>query len=61
MAQKTTLKDFEAVFPKLEEELVAHAKKYGLPDEYVKWYRQVGSTTDDTLGRAELESVFRMF
>lgn len=41
MAQKTTLKEFESVFPKLEEALLAHAKQYGLPEEYLQWYKQV--------------------
>ncbi len=41
MAQKTTLKEFESVFPKLEETLVAHAEKYKLPEDFVKWYRTV--------------------
>ncbi|EFW99652.1 farnesyl pyrophosphate synthetase [Grosmannia clavigera kw1407] len=40
MTQKTTLKEFEAVFPKLEETLLRHAKKYGLPEEYLQWYKK---------------------
>jgi len=39
MAQKTTLKEFESVFPKLEEALLAHARQYNLPEEYLKWYQ----------------------
>ncbi|OAA58954.1 farnesyl pyrophosphate synthetase [Niveomyces insectorum RCEF 264] len=40
MAQKTTLKEFEAVFPKLEETLLAHAKKYNIPEEHLQWYKR---------------------
>ncbi|KAI0150208.1 terpenoid synthase [Xylariaceae sp. FL1272] len=40
MATKTTLKEFESVFPKLEEDLVAWAKKYNLPQEQVDWYKK---------------------
>jgi len=43
MAQKTTLKEFEAVFPKLEEVLLEHAAKYNLPKEQVDWYKAVSS------------------
>jgi farnesyl diphosphate synthase len=41
MAQKTTLKEFEAVFPKLEEALLDHAKKYNLPKTELEWYKKV--------------------
>jgi farnesyl diphosphate synthase len=40
MAKKTTLKEFEAVFPKLEEVLVQHVRKYNLPDEQVNWFKE---------------------
>ncbi|AEO62873.1 ebb022f8-3d67-42dd-86aa-e6c8968d09ea [Thermothielavioides terrestris] len=40
MAQKTTLKEFEAVFPKLEEALVEHAKSYNLPEQALEWYKR---------------------
>lgn len=39
--QKTTLEEFEAVFPKLEEDLVEHALKYNLPKEQLEWYKTV--------------------
>lgn len=41
MAKTTTLKEFESVFPKLVEDLLAHAKTYNLPDEFVNWYKAV--------------------
>ena len=41
MAQKTTLEEFEAVFPKLEAVLAEHAKSYALPQKELDWYRQV--------------------
>ncbi|KAG7152108.1 Farnesyl pyrophosphate synthase like protein [Verticillium longisporum] len=48
MAQKTTLKEFEAVFPKLEAVLVEHAQKYKLPAEELAWYKK--SLEINTLG-----------
>lgn len=41
MAQKTTLKEFEDVFPKLQADLLEHAKKYNLPQEQLDWYKKV--------------------
>jgi farnesyl diphosphate synthase len=37
MAKTTTLKEFESVFPKLVEDILAHAKLYKLPEEFVDW------------------------
>jgi farnesyl diphosphate synthase len=42
MAQKTTLKNFEAIFPKLEEALLEHAASYKLPKVEADWYKKVG-------------------
>ncbi|KAI1762719.1 terpenoid synthase [Hypoxylon sp. FL1150] len=41
MAKKTTLKEFESVFPKLEEDLLAWVKQYNLPQEQQEWYKKV--------------------
>jgi farnesyl diphosphate synthase len=43
MAQKTTLKEFESVYPKLEEALLEHVKSYNLPKEQVEWFKKVGN------------------
>lgn len=43
MAQTTNLKEFEAVFPKLEEALVEHAKSYNLPKQALDWYKRVSA------------------
>ncbi|KAL2018331.1 hypothetical protein VTK56DRAFT_934 [Thermocarpiscus australiensis] len=40
MATKTTLAEFEAVFPKLEEVLLEHAKSYNLPQQALDWYKK---------------------
>ncbi|KAI1178501.1 farnesyl pyrophosphate synthetase [Nemania sp. FL0916] len=40
MATKTTLKEFEAVFPKLEADLLDWAKSYKLPQQYLEWYQK---------------------
>lgn len=41
MAQKTTLKEFEAVYPKLEAAILDHAKSYKLPKEELEWLKAV--------------------
>jgi hypothetical protein len=41
MAQTTTLKKFESIFPKLVEDILDHAKQYKLPEEFVSWYKAV--------------------
>lgn len=41
MAQQTTLKEFEDVYPKLEEALLDQAKAYKLPQAELDWYKQV--------------------
>ncbi|KAI1376451.1 terpenoid synthase [Hypoxylon crocopeplum] len=41
MAKKTTLKEFEAVFPKLEEDLLAWVQQYNLPQQQQDWYKKV--------------------
>ncbi|KAL7625369.1 hypothetical protein AAE478_004586 [Parahypoxylon ruwenzoriense] len=48
MAKKTTLKEFESVFPKLEEDLVAWVKQYNLPQQQLDWYKK--SLEINTLG-----------
>ncbi|KAH6611238.1 hypothetical protein Trco_001258 [Trichoderma cornu-damae] len=40
MAQKTTLKEFEAVYPKLEEALLDHARSYKLPAAELNWLKK---------------------
>ena len=37
------LKDFEAVFPKLVQDLEENAKQYKIPEEALKWYSNVRS------------------
>lgn len=39
--QKTTLKEFEAVFPKLEADLLEHAQNYKLPKAELEWFKTV--------------------
>ncbi|RHZ57219.1 bifunctional (2E,6E)-farnesyl diphosphate synthase/dimethylallyltranstransferase [Aspergillus thermomutatus] len=41
MATTTSRAAFEAVFPSLAEDLLAHAKKYNLPENALKWLEQV--------------------
>jgi len=44
MANTTTLKEFEAIFPKLVEDVLDHAKTYNLPEEFVTWFKAVSCT-----------------
>ncbi|KAJ1329593.1 farnesyl diphosphate synthase [Microdochium nivale] len=48
MAKQTTLQEFEAVFPRLEQDLVDWAKQYKLPKEQLDWY--TNSLQVNTLG-----------
>ncbi|PQE08273.1 farnesyl pyrophosphate synthetase protein [Rutstroemia sp. NJR-2017a BVV2] len=41
MAQTTTLKEFESVFPKLVEDILDHAKSYKLPQQGLDWFKDV--------------------
>lgn len=43
MAKQTTLDEFNAVFPKLEEVLLDHARSYKLPQEQLDWYKKVST------------------
>ncbi|PSR80576.1 isoprenoid synthase domain-containing protein [Coniella lustricola] len=38
--QKTTLAEFEAVFPKLEADILEHAQKYKLPAAELEWFKK---------------------
>jgi farnesyl diphosphate synthase len=42
MAQATTLKEFESIFPKLVEDILTHARQYNLPEDFANWYYKVG-------------------
>lgn len=42
MATTTKRADFEAVFPKLAEDILAHAKRYNLPANALEWFEKVG-------------------
>jgi hypothetical protein len=39
---RTTLKEFEAVFPKLVADLKQHCEQYKLPTQALKWFEEVG-------------------
>lgn len=40
MAKKTTLVEFEAIFPQLEEVILQHANKYKLPEKELAWLKE---------------------
>ena len=54
MAKSTTLKEFESVFPKLEEALLEQAKKYKLPEDQLKWYQAVSCSHENCPGLTRL-------
>lgn len=41
MAATTDRAAFEAVFPSLAQDVLAHAKKYNLPDNAMQWFEKV--------------------
>ena len=41
MASTTKRADFEAVFPGLAKDILAHAKKYNLPANALEWFEKV--------------------
>lgn len=48
MAKKTNLKEFESVFPKLEEVLLEQVASFNLPKAFQEWYRK--SLLTNTVG-----------
>jgi farnesyl diphosphate synthase len=41
MAQTTKRADFEAIFPSLAQDILAHAKRYNLPANALEWFENV--------------------
>jgi hypothetical protein len=41
MASTTKRADFEAIFPSLAQDILAHAKKYNLPANALEWFEKV--------------------
>ena len=39
--EPTTLVKFESVWPALEKDILQHAEKYKLPEEYLSWFKKV--------------------
>ena len=42
--KQVTTRDFDKIFPTLMDDLVEHAKEYGVPKDTLDWYRNVGSS-----------------
>lgn len=51
MASTTSRESFESVFPSLVQDLLAHAKKYNLPENAVQWFEKVSIQYDNTTQR----------
>ena len=54
MASTTKRTDFEAIFPSLAQDILAHAKKYNLPANALEWFEKVSAPplrNDTTLNR----------
>lgn len=45
MASTTKRADFEAIFPGLVQDILAHAKRYNLPDNALEWFEKVSNTS----------------
>lgn len=45
MASTTKRADFEAVFPSLAQDILAHAKRYNLPANALEWFEKVGRSS----------------
>jgi hypothetical protein len=43
MASTTKRADFEAIFPSLAQDILAHAKKYNLPANALEWFEKVSA------------------
>jgi len=41
MATTTKRADFEAIFPSLAQDILAHAKRYNLPANALEWFEKV--------------------
>jgi hypothetical protein len=40
-AMPISRQEFESYFPRLVDDLVAHAQQYGAPEDCINWYRHV--------------------
>jgi farnesyl diphosphate synthase len=40
MAKRTTLQEFEAVWPKVREAILDHARSYKLPADELEWFKK---------------------
>jgi farnesyl diphosphate synthase len=45
MAKQTTLKEFESVWPKLEEAILDKARAVSLPERELEWFQKVSAAT----------------
>jgi hypothetical protein len=43
MAKTIALKEFKDVFPVLVEDVIAHTKQYGVPEQALDWYKAVSN------------------
>ena len=42
--KQLSTRDFDKIFPTLMDDLVEHAKEYGVPKDTLDWYQNVGSS-----------------
>ena len=56
----TTLKDFEAVFPSLVEDLMGTCKSYQTPANALKWFENVSQATASLFGIRILSVLVRI-
>ena len=51
MASTTKRADFEAIWPSLAQDILAHAKRYNLPANALEWFEKVSPSLSKELGR----------
>ena len=55
--QSMLSRDFNKIFPTLMDDLVEHAREYGVPKDTLDWYRDVGSSSPSLLLLANTSSI----
>lgn len=61
MASTTKRADFEAIFPSLAQDILAHAKRYNLPPNALEWFEKVGQCPSMNFGKSNCEYKLTLF
>ena len=55
--QLITTRDFDGIFPMLMDDLVGHAKEYGVPKDTLDWYQNVSVSSVGQISRLMLTAI----